>query len=125
MHGQAVEPIPRIKAQIQRRARQIAMIALPIAPLPFRTSHRHGEPRFVVTRITASQRLQMISVGLLIQPVRGHNDRLALCLSRWRFISVSSSDLSVHPFPNRSQPRKTSDVLAVAVEAESRAARAA
>jgi hypothetical protein len=70
-------------------------VTLPMAPLPFRTSHRHGEPGFVVARITPSQRLQIATAGLLIQPAgTGHNDRMAPCLSRRRFISVSSSPRS-------------------------------
>ena len=54
--AETVELIPHVNAQGEREARQIAMMALQIAPLPFRTSHRHGELRIVVTRITPLQR---------------------------------------------------------------------
>jgi hypothetical protein len=42
--GKPVEPVPYGGAHVERDARQIVMMALPIASLPFRTGHRHVNP---------------------------------------------------------------------------------
>jgi hypothetical protein len=41
--GKAVEPISHGRSHVERDARQVVTMALAIAPLPFRTAHRHSE----------------------------------------------------------------------------------